>query len=47
MALTPKQIELLTHLMRNPNRVHSRANLLRVIGGDNASMDERTVDVWI
>ena len=47
MALAPKQIELLTHLMHNPNRVHSRANLLRVIGGDNASMDERTVDVWI
>ena len=47
VALKPKQFELLPHLMRNPNRVHPRAILLRVIGGDDASMDERTVDVWI
>ena len=45
--LRPRQFELLTHFMRQPNRVHSRASLLRVLGADHETMDERTVDVWV
>jgi two-component system phosphate regulon response regulator PhoB len=45
--LKPRQFDLLVHFMRHPNRVHSRASLLRVLGANHNSMDERTVDVWI
>jgi two-component system phosphate regulon response regulator PhoB len=45
--LQPKQFELLAHFMRHPNRVHSRASLLDVLGKQGADLDERTVDVWV
>jgi two-component system phosphate regulon response regulator PhoB len=45
--LKPRQFDLLLHFMRHPNRVHSRVSLLRLLGADHSSMDERTVDVWV
>ena len=46
--LTAKEFDLMELLMRNPNRVYSRENLLDVIWGyDEYRSDIRTVDVHI
>jgi two-component system, OmpR family, phosphate regulon response regulator PhoB len=43
----PTEFRLLDHLMGNPGRVFSRAQLLDSIWGLSAEIDERTVDVHI
>lgn len=45
--LTAKEFDLMDLLMRNPNRVYSRENLLDLIWGYEFSGDIRTVDVHI
>ena len=45
--LTAKEFDLADLLMRNPNRVYSRENLLDLIWGYEFSGDIRTVDVHI
>ncbi len=45
--LTAKEFDLVELLMRNPNRVYSRENLLDIIWGDDYRSDIRTVDVHI
>ena len=47
VELTAKEFDLVELLMRNPNRVYSRENLLDIIWGDDYRSDIRTVDVHI
>ena len=45
--LTAKEFELLELLIKNPNKVYSRNNLLKLIWGSDYPGDVRTVDVHI
>lgn len=45
--LTAKESEVLELLMRNPNKVYSRENLLKIVWGSDYPGDVRTVDVHI
>ncbi len=45
--LTAKEFEVLELLMKNPNKVYSRENLLKIIWGSDYPGDVRTVDVHI
>lgn len=45
--LSPTEFRLLRFLMTHPNRVHTRAKLLDRVWGDDAIIDERTVDVHV
>ena len=47
IALSPTEFRLLEHLMQNPGRVYSRAQLLDTVWGQDIYVDERTVDVHI
>lgn len=47
IVLTVKEFDLLEHLMRNPNKVYSRENLLSIVWGYDYLGDVRTVDVHI
>ena len=47
MDLTAKEFDLIELLMRNPNRVYSRENLLDIAWGFDYPGDVRTVDVHI
>lgn len=43
----PTEFKLLSFMVRNPERVYSRAQLLDHVWGRNAYLEERTVDVHI
>ncbi len=43
----PTEFKLLAHLMKHPERVHSRAQLLDKVWGDHVFIEERTVDVHV
>ncbi|MCM1087711.1 MAG: response regulator transcription factor [Muribaculaceae bacterium] len=45
--LTAKEFEVLELLMKNPNKVYSRENLLKIVWGSDYPGDVRTVDVHI
>ena len=45
--LSPTEFRLLEHLMQNPGRVFSRAQLLDRVWGRDIYVDERTVDVHV
>jgi two-component system phosphate regulon response regulator PhoB len=47
IPLQPRQFALLSFLMRHPDRVHSRGELLNSLGPGGAMADERTVDAWV
>ncbi len=47
VALTAKEFELLELLMRHPNKVYSRDELLRMVWGGDYPGDVRTVDVHV
>jgi len=47
LKLGPTEFKLLHHLMRHPERVHSRAQLLDKVWGDHVFIEERTVDVHV
>ncbi|MBE6976716.1 MAG: response regulator transcription factor [Ruminococcaceae bacterium] len=47
VELTAKEFDVIEHLMRNPNRVYSRENLLDTIWAYEYRSDIRTVDVHI
>jgi two-component system phosphate regulon response regulator PhoB len=47
VKLGPTEFKLLNHLMRHPERVHSRGQLLDKVWGDHVFIEERTVDVHI
>ena len=47
LSLGPTEYRLLQFMMANPERVHSRANLLDKVWGNEVYIEERTVDVHI
>ena len=47
VALGPTEFRLLRFLLARPERVHSRAQLLDLVWGDQVYIEERTVDVHI
>jgi two-component system phosphate regulon response regulator PhoB len=47
LSLGPTEFKLLNFLMANPERVHSRVNLLDHVWGNEAYIEERTVDVHV
>jgi two-component system phosphate regulon response regulator PhoB len=47
IELGPTEFRLLHFLMSNPERVHSRANVLDKVWGDRVYVEDRTVDVHI
>jgi len=47
LKLGPTEFKLLNFLMRHPERVHSRAQLLDKVWGDHVFIEERTVDVHV
>lgn len=47
IALTSKEFEVLEILMRNPDRVYTRENLMNLVWGTDYPGDVRTVDVHI
>ena len=47
LKLGPTEFKLLHHLMKNPERVHSRSVLLDKVWGDHVFIEERTVDVHV
>ncbi len=47
LDLGPTEFRLLHFLMSNPERVHSRANVLDKVWGDRVYVEDRTVDVHI
>lgn len=47
VSLGPTEYRLLQFFMSNPERVHSRANLLDNVWGNEVYIEERTVDVHI
>jgi two-component system phosphate regulon response regulator PhoB len=47
VKLGPTEFKLLQHLMRHPERVHSRSQLLDKVWGDHVFIEERTVDVHV
>jgi two-component system phosphate regulon response regulator PhoB len=47
LKLGPTEFKLLSFFMSNPERVHSRAQLLDKVWGDHVYIEERTVDVHV
>ena len=47
LKLGPTEFKLLYYLMKHPERVHSRAQLLDKVWGDHVFIEERTVDVHV
>jgi len=47
LALGPTEFRLLEYFLANPERVHSRSQLLDNVWGQNIYVEERTVDVHI
>jgi two-component system phosphate regulon response regulator PhoB len=47
VKLGPTEFRLLHYLMKHPERVHSRQQLLDKVWGDHVFLEERTVDVHV
>lgn len=47
IKIGPTEFKLLHYLMKHPERVHSRAQLLDKVWGDHVFIEERTVDVHV
>ena len=47
MKVGPTEFKLLHFLMKHPERVHSRSQLLDKVWGDHVFIEERTVDVHV
>jgi two-component system, OmpR family, phosphate regulon response regulator PhoB len=47
MKVGPTEFKLLNFLMKHPERVHSRGQLLDKVWGDHVFIEERTVDVHV
>ena len=47
LKVGPTEFKLLSFLMRHPERVHSRSQLLDKVWGDHVFIEERTVDVHV
>ncbi|MBZ5752119.1 response regulator transcription factor [Metabacillus rhizolycopersici] len=44
IQLTPKEFSVIGLLLKNPNKVFSRTNLLETVWGNNAFIEDRTID---
>jgi two-component system phosphate regulon response regulator PhoB len=47
VKMGPTEFKLLNYLMKHPERVHSRSQLLDKVWGDHVFIEERTVDVHV
>ena len=47
LKVVPTEYKLLHYLMKHPERVHSRGQLLDKVWGDHVFIEERTVDVHV
>ena len=47
LKVGPTEFKLLNYLMKHPERVHSRPQLLDKVWGDHVFIEERTVDVHV
>ncbi|MEB3414908.1 response regulator transcription factor [Alteriqipengyuania sp. WL0013] len=47
VRLSPSEFRLLHFFIENPNRLHSRQDLIAGLGRTGEPVDERTVDAWI
>jgi two-component system phosphate regulon response regulator PhoB len=47
LKIGPTEFKLLHFLMKHPERVHSRQQLLDRVWGDHVFLEERTVDVHV
>jgi DNA-binding response OmpR family regulator len=47
VTLSPKEFDLLAYLMGHAGRVRSRDDILQAVWGQDAYLDERTVDVHV
>ena len=47
LRVGPTEFKLLNYLMKHPERVHSRSQLLDKVWGDHVFIEERTVDVHV
>jgi DNA-binding response OmpR family regulator len=47
VELTPKEFQILSHLMQNPARVFTRQELLNRVWGEDWALEEHTLDVHI
>ena len=47
IKIGPTEFKLLNYLMKHPERVHSRSQLLDKVWGDHVFIEERTVDVHV
>jgi two-component system phosphate regulon response regulator PhoB len=47
LKVGPTEYKLLHFLMKHPERVHSRGQLLDKVWGDHVFIEERTVDVHV
>jgi two-component system phosphate regulon response regulator PhoB len=47
LKVGPTEFKLLQYLMKHPERVHSRGQLLDKVWGDHVYIEERTVDVHV
>jgi two-component system phosphate regulon response regulator PhoB len=47
LKIGPTEFKLLHYLMKHPERVHSRSQLLDKVWGDHVFIEERTVDVHV
>ncbi|MBK0393589.1 phosphate regulon transcriptional regulator PhoB [Ramlibacter algicola] len=47
LKVGPTEFKLLNYLMKHPERVHSRGQLLDKVWGDHVFIEERTVDVHV
>lgn len=47
VELTPKEFQILSHLIQNPARVFTRQDLLNRIWGEDWALEEHTLDVHI
>ena len=45
--LSLSEFRLLYHFMRNPNKAFSRSELRKLTKGDEAKLDERSIDVYV
>lgn len=47
VALTPREFDLLVHLLRDPDRVHRRGELVDALWGGSWSGSDRTIDAHV
>ena len=47
LALTPRELQVLRHLMRNAHRVVSKARLIEVLAAFNDDLAEKSIEVYI